>query len=910
MKKGSPLKIIVIVLVIFALVVAGGIAALYIMFPPQKIIALIVPHVEKALGRKVTLDKAGISVFPQLGLTLSGLRVANTSRDGFSSEPFVSVEKFTVSISVVSIFKGYPEITNILLRRPQVRVEVDKKGAFNFDDLAVMAKDTVKKEKAKEGKPVLPVPLTLKKFAIENGAIVYTDAKTGNQVIIESVNEQIGVSMDKELRDIKTTGRLALGNISVKTKEIKKPLKNITFTFSHDIAANLADGAGSVKVNEIRLSLQKIFISLKGSVENALSPSPIFDLAVVSDPISIADLLKEVPVELAPAVAKMTASGDMEIGLIIKGALEAGKPLPMQGKLALKNVMMKTADMPASINDFNTDISFTDNSLAINAMKLRFGSNPIAIKATVNNFKKPMIDAAVQADIKLGEIKNIVQLPKDALLDGRIIADIKAKGEADPADPSKLDLKGLVNLQNVKMVWSPLIKPAEITGALTLSTKAVGQNMSVHIGPSSFTMSTTITNFLSYVLPDKAKKLPRTNVEFKLTSPYLNVDEILMPPKPQASKTAQPPNASGAPVPIAPLPSVDVKGLVTANKIIYSGFTMNNLVAKISVINDIALFDFTTGFAGGTIGTVLNADMRNTQNIAFKNTLSIKSVEVNDLMQRFGGYIKPTTPLNRELAQVNKCLFGRINIQSSVSGSGGTAEAITKTITGAIGVQMADGKIVNAPVTRAVSSSFTKFLKTDKLGNFDDMKISDLAAKIRLADGRALFDDLKIKSNIGDWAAKGYVGFDALMDLVVSTRLSPELSGRLLAAEGAVKNIAKGMLGKTQLAGAAGLLDKTNLVPRDKENRVTLKFGLGGPVASPKATSLAFGEGAAGTSAQQQPTPKQQVQEQVQQKVQQVQQQAKQVVEQKKEEVKVEVKKAETQAKDQVKGKLKGIFGK
>jgi uncharacterized protein involved in outer membrane biogenesis len=903
--KKSPLKIIVIILIVLALLLGGGIAALYVLLPPAKIVALIVPEAEKALGRKVALEKAGISVYPTLGVSLSGLSVANTQREGFSKEPFIRVEKFSVGIAIMSLFKGSPEITSILIRKPEIRVEVDKNGAFNFDDLAIMATDTAKKKETKQGGlPVLPVPITLKKFAIENGVVVYDDLKAGNQVILGCVNDNMAVAMDKQLKDIKTTGDLVFSRVSVRTKEIKKPLSNLTITLSHDIAANLADEGGVITINKVRLSLQKIFLELKGSVKNAMSPAPELDLAIVSDPISISDALKEIPVELAPMIAKITGGGTMELGLTVKGAIVPDKPLPVQGNLALKSVTIKFTDLPKAINDLNADIAFTDNSLAINALKMQFGANPIELKATVDNFKKPVIDAALKADINLGDMKDVFQLPPDATLDGRLVADIKAKGEADPADPTKLDLKGKVDLQKVTMVWSPLLKPAVITGTLTLSSKAVGQNMAVTIGQSSLSMNTTIANYLSFILPDSTKKLPRTTIDMKLTSPFLNVDETVAPPPP-AKEGAK---SDAPPAPIAPLPNMDLRALVTANKIIYQGFSMSSLVLKINIINNIANMNFSTGFAGGTIANALSADMRNAGNVTFKNNLTIKNIEVNDLMARFGEYIKPVTPLNRELASLNKCLFGRINLQSSLAGSGGTVDDLMKSLSGNIAPKMASGKIVNAPAAKVMSSSFASFLKTSKIGNFDEINFRDLSATIRLANGQAIFDNLKIMSDVSDWDVKGVVGFDALMNMTVSSRLNKDISGKLLAAENAVKGGLKTALGNTQLAGAAGLLGNMNLVPRDGEGRVTVKCMLGGPVADPKVTGLAFGAGTTGAAQQKAATPQQQAREKVQQVVEQKKEEVKQAVEEKKEEAKQEVKQAEEQVKQKAKNKLKGLL--
>jgi hypothetical protein len=53
---------------------------------------------------------------------------------------------------------------------------------------------------------------------------------------------------------------------------------------------------------------------------------------------------------------------------------------------------------------------------------------------------------------------------------------------------------------------------------------------------------------------------------------------------------------------MAPLPGIDMKGTITAKKFVYKGYTMNDVLVKVSVVNDIADIDLTTGFAGGGAG--------------------------------------------------------------------------------------------------------------------------------------------------------------------------------------------------------------------------------------------------------------------------------------------------------------------
>jgi uncharacterized protein involved in outer membrane biogenesis len=918
MKKA--LKIVGILFALFMVLIVGAVIVLRLMYPPEKIKALVIPHIEKALGRDVAVDKAGVSIIP-LGVSIDGLRISNTKREGFSKEPFVKVGHFGAQISLGSIFRRAPEITNIVISKPEIRVEVDQKGSFNFDDLALLAKDSVKKEEpvAKSGGlPQLPVPITLKKFTIENGVIIYDDQKAGNQIVIGAVNDEVGFSIDKELKDIKTSGALRLTDVSVRTKEIKKPLSKLSITLSHDIAANLVEG--TVNIKEVRLSLQKIFLTLKGTMKNAMTPAPEFDLTVASDPIAVSDVLREIPAELFPDIVKLTASGTAELGLTVKGALAQGKPLPVQGKLLLKGITIRDSDLPQAINDLNADIAFTDHSLAVNEMRMKLGTNPIDLKATVTNFAKPLVDASLKADIKLAEIKEVVKLPQGSSLDGEIAADIKAHGEADPADPTKLDLKGIVELKNVKMLWLPLLKPAVFDGKVTLTSKAVGQNIAVTIGQSSLTMNATVSNYLSMALPDKTKKLPRTSVEFKMASPMLDLDEIIMPPPKKEEIPAE--KSAGGPL-LAPLPGVDMKGLVTARKIVYKGIPMDNMTAKIAIVNDIADVDFSTGFAGGSIGEVLHANLADVNNVTFTNNLSIKSVEINDLMTHFGSFIKPVTPLNRAFAKINSSLFGRVNLQSSMSGNGGTTDGIMKSLAGNATVQMSNGKVQDAPFQLAAKNAFTSFLKTDKIGNFDAINFRDLGAAIHLVNSRAVFDNIKLLSDETEWNARGSVGFDALMDMAVSTKLSKAISEKIVALENTIKSsgasAAKGLANQylkgTNLGGVADKLTNelgnVSLIPRDNQGRIPLEFKLGGPVSKPAVTGLAFGQGSAAPSAtqpgsQQQPAVKQQAQQVVAEKKQEVQQK----VEEKKQEVKQEVKKQGEEIKKNAVNKLKGLFNK
>ncbi len=835
MEKKSGNRVVLYILLGIIVLVGIGVGTLALMFPPQKIKAMVLPQVGKALGRNVEVERAGISIYPVIGVSLTGLKIDNTLREGFSDTAFVKVDKFLIQISFISLLKGKPEVSRIILKKPFILVETDISGSFNYSDLAVLKTDsTVKKEEKKSGGiPMLPVPVSMKSFVIEHGAVQYIDRKGKQEFLVGNIDQKIAFSIDKQLKDISTSGSLVLSGVSVKDKSISKPLTNLTITLTHDIAADLVGGVAQVK--QLRLSFQKLFLNCTGTISD-LTGNPEYNLNIVSDPVELKDLLAEIPLELAPDLAKIAASGILDLKLAINGRFDNSKHLPVQGSLVVKDGVIKYTDLPKSINSFNTSILFNDSLVNIEQLRCKLGENPIALRAMLSNFSKPLLDLDLKARVNLDDLKDMMVLPQGASVSGLVNADIAAHGYIDPADPTKIDVKGTTVLENVSVLWPPIVKPAVINGLFTLSSKAIGENMSVTIGNSSLKMSASISNYLSLLLPDSTKKHPRPVADFALTSPMLNVDEF-MPPSKEPQKAAE--NSKPAqPVPlIAPLPGVDMTGKISAAKLIYTGIQMDNLQLLLRVINDIADVDIKTGFSKGTIAEQIHADLRNVQDISFTNNLKIHRVEVAELIGKFGNFIQPTTPLNRELINLEKSLSGSLNLTSSMSGHGGTSDEITRTLNGLIDVNIADGRISNSLIMKRLTGVIEKFT------NVDDITFRDLKAKLQIENQRVTFKQCNITAGeMGDWDILGDVGFDASLAMKINTRLSKTISQKALQVQNAGKNALKGLLGTNLGAIGNSLINNTG-IPSDREGRITLRLGLGGSATDPKPQFLGFGEG-------------------------------------------------------------------
>jgi hypothetical protein len=693
---------------------------------------------------------------------------------------------------------------------------------------------------------MLPIPVTLEKLTVESGTLIYDNRRLGVVATVGTIDQQARISIDPGLQNIATDGTLRLGDISLKTAGFDAPLTGLAVTVTHDIGADLPEG--TVTVRRLTASCGKISGTVTGTVKDVLTGAPMLDLTLGASTINIQDLVAILPLSLVPFAPKLAASGTLTTGARLQGRLLPGKPPLLSGTAKFSQVAINYAGLPRSIDSLNASVEFTDKSVTVNPLTMRLGTSPISVTAVVTDLKKRLFDAKIKADLNLDEMKDIVGLPPGAALGGKVAADIQADGVIDPTDPGKLYCTGTVDFREVRLLWPPLRSAAAINGGVIFAKEAARAHVTAAVERSTLVADATVTHYLWFAAPPRTKNAKRPVIEARLTSPFLDIDNMLnlSRPAPAGAGSTSAPAAAGSASPdllfAPPLPGADLHATVSAKQIVYKGFAMNGVAAKITSADNGAAMKFSSSFSTGTIDNEFHADGGPGKKLSFSDKFTVKNVELNDFFARFGDLVSQPTPLGRQLMQLDRGLYGRISLEGALEGAGDTPARMTTGVSGGFALNMKDGRLQNTPIQNTAAAAMRAFLKSDNLEGIDPVYFKELGASVRIADGRAFIDELKIRSDLGDWNARGSVSFDADMDMAVSTRLSKAASAGVLAVEGAAKGAAKNLLAGTQLAAAAGLLDNVSLIPHDNEGRISLTFVLSGPVASPRAGSLAFGE--------------------------------------------------------------------
>ncbi len=184
-----------------AFVVAAGVA-IKILLPPEKIQKLVVEKASESLHREVRLR--GVSVGLR-GLTLEGLEVSE--KPDFAAGKFLGVEGFTLRVELMPLLHKKVVIDEISVEGPIIVVKKDKKGKFNFDDLAAAPPQSKKVQKKAEpagAAPPIAFELKVGKASLSDGLIEYSDAGTGMNVKLSGID-----AVAKDLALDQSTGKVS-----------------------------------------------------------------------------------------------------------------------------------------------------------------------------------------------------------------------------------------------------------------------------------------------------------------------------------------------------------------------------------------------------------------------------------------------------------------------------------------------------------------------------------------------------------------------------------------------------------------------------------------------------------------------------------------------------------------------------
>jgi ElaB/YqjD/DUF883 family membrane-anchored ribosome-binding protein len=838
-KEGCMNKLVKIGIVgfaVFSVLLVAGIFVLKAKFPPEKIKSIAKEEISKALNRETSIGDVSISLWP-LGLKVSELKIANASGKGFSETPLFNLPMMVVDIDLLQLMMFRVAIQEISLIDMTLNYEVQKDGRTNLDGLGgdkpveVADTTTVAAEPFDISK-ITPLPGTflLEKFSIKNARVLVSDKLNGRFLEIGAIDQSVSLDVDAYLTNIITSGELSINELVLKDESSGVKTGKIHLGFTHDLVLNLKDQ--KLKMNKLTFGFQDILITLKGEVSDFLKEVPSLDIQLESNKMMLADLLKEIPVAVAPEVAKMKAQGAASFAVSVKGKVDP-KVLPqVNGNLLLESLAFAHTDVPAGINEMNGKISFTDKTLKVEPFGFKLDQHPITVLVDIDglptapNVNQLMVDARIDLGQVFALASKIVAIPEGTDLKGIIDSKLNVSGLVDPAHPEKLSVNGNTLITGVVLKTPQVPDPIEVQGKLDFSNTSVNQNLAVKIGPSDVQVLVAAQDFLAFLAPEMApgKKM---NVSVNVLSQNLELDRLMPPPGPEAEVE------EGSPADQLPeLPDVIANVTVTLKKTLFRHLTLSDFNLLVGLRDKVATVDLNARLYEGSIQQKITADIKDTKKGLISMMMELKNVEANDFISNGNNNIVGKDPLSTKLRDLDNTLYGKMNMKMDLK-TQGTPLTFVKNANGLINLSLTNGKLAGTTIAKSFNSALAsnEYLQKVLKADLTDIEFKAMEASLEAKNGQLIIKKMDLKNTpIGLLELGGAVGFDASLGLTLKNTLTKSISEQLDKGNKLVQGAASKALGGTALAGAGANL---SLFPKDKDGNAIFYWLIGGTLASP-----------------------------------------------------------------------------
>ena len=371
----------------------------------------------KELQRDVTIDgDVSLAVFPTVRARTEKVTIANA--EGFSDPHFVSMESLEARLKLLPLLSKRVEIKAFELIEPNINLEKRTDGSVNwqFGDPETTEPATNQGPFKRDGRYANIDP-SIGKFAIENGAISYTDGMFGKIYKIDNANLAFSLPSLSETVTINGDMRLNQAPVDVNLKL--------------DTPRKFLDG----QETPVDFSLATEFATVKGSGRFLEGENIIFDLDLdggISDLLQIRPFLPELEFSLTDLVSKLDFDGrylfDGETLSAKAANIDVKGPnadFSYQGDAVLAEKPVLNGNIKADIRDLPklAAILKQDNPGLALAKTLNLSAD---FKAEDNGFSARNILANIAGDGLSGEYRGTGTFKDSLILDGQFSADAQS----------------------------------------------------------------------------------------------------------------------------------------------------------------------------------------------------------------------------------------------------------------------------------------------------------------------------------------------------------------------------------------------------------------------------------------------------------------------------------------------------
>jgi hypothetical protein len=738
-------KIFIGVGILFVLLI-GAIITLPIIFK-DKIVAKVKEEANKNLNAKLdfgAFDLSLLSSFPDFRFELNDLLIVGV--DSFAGDTLLGVKQMKLDIDLMSIIKGEQyKINSIVLDHPSILAKVLKSGKANWDITKPSADTT-----ASTAEESSPFKMTIKKFEIINGNIVYDDAMYAFLTALKGLNHTLSgdFTQDNFLLETMTTidqfdmtydGVKYLNKVKTEIKaDLDADMPLFKFTFKNN----------EFKLNDLAIGLDGYFAMPKEDMD--------MDLKISTKKTDFKSILSLVPGAYTKDFEGVKASGKLSLEAFIKGIYNE-KIMPAFGvKLLVENGMFQYPSLPKSVNNIHIDVNVNnkdgvpDHTITdINKFHLEMAGNPVDIKMHIAT---PVSDMSIDGDVKgkldLSSVKEYIPLEADQQLSGNITADINLKGKMSAIEKEKydeFDARGQfiilgMNYKSKDVPYGVMINRLYMNFSPQYVELSAFESM---LGKSDVNAKGRLENFLAYAFKDETLK-----GNLSLSSNLMDLNELMG--EEESATTAAPEDT--APLSVVEIPAnIDFVMNASFGKLLYDNMEMKNVSGALIVRNsEVKMENLKMNLLDGSMVVNGSYATRDVKNPTVDFDLQVTDFDISKTVKTFNTVEK--------LAPVAKSCIGKFSTTMQF------ACVLDKEMSPVLPTLQGKGKLQTRNMVLMNFEPINKVADAIKMEKYKKMDLKDVNVSYAFKDGKVEVEPFDVKLGNSNVNIGGSNGFDQSID--------------------------------------------------------------------------------------------------------------------------------------------------
>lgn len=705
------MKWIVRIVGLIAALVALAVVGLSLFFDVNRYRGRIQAELEKSLRRPVQLGQLRLKLLPP------AVAVENVSigeDPGFATgKPFLTARELSVRSSLGPLLRGELQIDSLRIAEPSIELVRSNAGKWNTDSIGGGS--------GRQSESGTDQPLTLGQFSVENGRVAVTDRATRTEYR----------DINLTLQDLGVAGRPSRLTASVR--------------FSDKVAlemqgqAEVDKKAQLLRVTSAEATLGGLRMTGQGMIGTGTNPA--IDLRLEAKESSIAAAAEAAAAVGAGFLPGTRVAGTASANVQVRGTQE--KP-EITGDFRAAKLEVSRAEWKLPVRVPEIHVTLTPGLAKSNRFLAQCGNTQLTAAFSVSN--PGAADAFLAATVSAGEarLEELLHIAgafgvKSAAAmsgSGEVALDAKVMGRMTPDEP--MAYSGSGRLRNATLQLPALSKPVAVKQADLRFEKenAILDNIVLSVAGSTLQGSMAVKRFST---PD---------IRFKAEVDQINAAELRGLTNPAAAGKAGGPSS---------LTRMTGGGTLRIGKILYDNIALNEVRAEAKLEGGMLRLDpLSAELYGGRHSGNITVDLR-TEATRVSLDSRIERVEANSLVS--------------SMTSLKRTLYGLVAGEAALNFVSKPGTDIAGSLNGTFQLRLTDGKIAGFNLLNelaGVAKALGYARKVDP-----ETAIVKLAATLKIKDGVATTNDLRMDFAGGSLAAQGIIG---LADQSLKLKVTPVLS--------------------------------------------------------------------------------------------------------------------------------------